>query len=150
MLAAVLVFMDHPIIGVGPGMFRYEMEEYSKIVNIRNITSVREAHSLYPGVAAETGALGFITLMGIFLYTLYRLAKARNYWLERNHTRMASLSTGFLLAIISYMTTGIFLHMSYIRYLWLILALGYIASQFREGDISDDLAKQSEEKPSYS
>ena len=144
MLAAMLVFMDHPIIGVGPGMFRYEMEEYSKIVSIRNITTVREAHSLYPGVAAETGALGFITLMGIFLYTLYRLAKSRNYWLKRNHIAMANLSTGFFLAIISYMTTGIFLHMSYIRYLWLILALAFIASQFREADIMDDSTKQKE------
>jgi len=144
MLAAMLVFMDHPIIGVGPGMFRYEMEEYSKIVSIRNITTVREAHSLYPGVAAETGALGFITLMSIFLYTLYRLSKARTYWLERNHTGMANLSTGFFLAIISYLTTGIFLHMAYIRYLWLMLALAFIASQFREADIVDDSTKPEE------
>jgi O-antigen ligase len=146
MLAALLVFIDHPIIGVGPGMFRYEMEEYSKIVSLRNITTVREAHSLYPGVAAETGALGFITLMAIFLYTLYQLANARKYWLEKNHTGMANLCTGFFLAIISYMTTGIFLHMSYIRYLWLIMALGFIASQFRESDISNDLAKQNQQK----
>jgi O-antigen ligase len=150
MLAAALVFVDHPIIGVGPGMFRYEMEEYSKIVSIRNITTVREAHSLYPGVAAETGALGLITLMAIFFYTLYRLAKARTYWLKRSQNDMANLCTGFFLAIISYMTTGIFLHMSYIRYLWLMLALAFIASQFREADITDNSAKQIQNDPSYS
>lgn len=150
MLAAMLVFMDHPIIGVGPGMFKYEMEEYSKIVSLRNITTVREAHSLYPGVAAETGALGFISIMGIFFYTLYRLAKARNYWLGKNHTEMANLSTGFFLSIISYMTTGIFLHMSYIRYLWLILALAFIVSQFKEVDIKDNMAKENQKKFSYS
>lgn len=135
MLAATLVFLDHPIIGVGPGMFKYEMEEYSKIIGLRNITTVREAHSLYPGVAAESGALGLITIMTIFLYTLYSLAKARNYWLGRNNSEMANLCTGFFLAIISYLTTGIFLHMAYIRYIWLILALAFIAGQFREVEI---------------
>jgi putative inorganic carbon (hco3(-)) transporter len=136
MLAAMLVFIDHPIIGVGPGMFGYEMAEYSRIISIRHITATREAHSLYPGVAAETGALGFITLMSIFIYVLYRLAKSRSYWLERNNTRLANLNTGFSLAIISYMTTGIFLHFAYIRYFWLIIALAVVASGFRESDLA--------------
>jgi hypothetical protein len=135
MLAAMLVFMDNPIVGVGPGMFGYEMAEYSKIVSLRHITATRQSHSLYPGVAAETGALGFITLMGIFFYTLYSLAKARIYWLERNNTELANLSTGFFLAIVSYMTTGIFLHFAYIRYFWLMIALSVVMSGFRESDV---------------
>lgn len=142
MIAAMLVFKDHPIIGVGPGMFVYEMVEYSKIVGLRNIITTREAHSLFPGIAAETGVLGLSTLIGIFLYTLYKLTQARNYWLIRKHTQMANLCTGFFLAIISYLTTGIFLHMSYIRYFWIMMALAIITSEFREGDIMDDLAEQ--------
>ncbi|MEO8356032.1 MAG: O-antigen ligase family protein [Chloroflexota bacterium] len=139
MLAAALVFMDNPIVGVGPGMFSYEMAEYSRIVGLRNIISTREAHSLYPGVAAETGLLGFITLMSIFIYTLNGLAQARNYWLARNNTPLANLSTGFFLAIISYMTTGIFLHFAYIRYFWLIIALSVVVSGFRESDLAGEL-----------
>ncbi len=135
MLAALLVFKDHPIVGVGPGMFRYEMEEYSKIISLKNITGERQAHSLYPGVAAETGILGFVALMGIFFYTLYRLNIARSYWLVMNQMDMANLCTGFLLAIISYMTTGIFLHLAFIRYLWIIMALAVIASEFRDSDM---------------
>jgi O-antigen ligase len=120
-------------------MFSYEMAEYSKIIGLRNITATREAHSLYPGVAAETGALGLITLMGIFVYTLYNLSKARSYWLERNNTKMANLCTGFFLAIISYMTTGIFLHFAYIRYFWLIMALAIVASGFRDSDLTTEM-----------
>lgn len=142
MIAAMLVFKDHPIIGVGPGMFMYEMVAYSKIIGLRNITTTREAHSLYPGIAAESGVLGLIAIMGVLLYSLYRLAKARNYWLKRNQINMANLCTGFFLAIISYMTTGIFLHMSYIRYFWLMIALAVVASEFREVDIMDNLTQQ--------
>ncbi len=139
MLAALLVFVDHPIIGVGPGMFRYEMEEKSRIISLRNITGERQAHSLYPGVAAESGILGFTALMGIFFYTLYRLNIARAYWLERNQAEMANLCAGFFLAIISYMTTGIFLHLSFIRYLWLMVALAVIASEFRGSDVPAEM-----------
>ena len=33
------------------------------------------------------------------------------------------MATGFLLALTAYLTTGLFLHLSYARYYWLILAL---------------------------
>ena len=49
MLAAVYMFSDHPIIGVGPGMYRYGVEEYAKAVGLKNITTLRQAHSLYLG-----------------------------------------------------------------------------------------------------
>jgi O-antigen ligase len=133
-LAAGLVFLDNPIFGVGPGMFGYEMAEYAKIISLRNITATRQAHSLYPGVAAESGLLGFATLMAILFYTLSRLEKARLYWLEKNNTKMANMTTGFLLAVISYMTTGLFLHLAFIRYFWLLIALSVIAGAFREAD----------------
>ena len=147
MLVAWYVFLDHPIVGVGPGMIGYEMEDYSKLIALRNLLTTREAHSLYLGEAAETGALGLVTLMTIFLYTLYQLAKSRTYWLERNQTNMANLCTGFFLAIITYMTTGIFLHMSYIRYFWLFLALAVVASEFREVESSNELVEQNLVEP---
>jgi O-antigen ligase len=137
MLVALYVFLDHPVFGVGPGMLGYEMAEYSRAIAIRNITATREAHSLYLGEAAETGILGLITIVLIFLYTLRRLAVARNYWLERKHVSMANLVTGFSLAVISYMTTALFLHMSYLRYLWLIMALAAVASEFRAADLEE-------------
>jgi putative inorganic carbon (hco3(-)) transporter len=137
MLVALYVFLDHPVFGVGPGMLGYEMAEYSRAIAIRNITATREAHSLYLGEAAETGILGLITIVLIFLYTLRRLAVARNYWLEKNQAGMANLVTGFSLSVISYMTTALFLHMSYLRYLWLIMALAAVASEFRAADLEE-------------
>lgn len=138
MLVALYVFLDHPVFGVGPGMLGLEMADYSREIGIRNIIANREAHSLYLGEAAEVGAMGLVTLMVIFLYTLQRLAKARTYWLERNEINMANLCTGFSLTVISYMTTALFLHMSYLRYLWLIMALAAIAGEFRASDLAEE------------
>lgn len=139
MLVALYVFLDNPVFGVGPGMLGFEMEEYSRAIGIRNIIATRESHNLYLGEAAEVGAMGLLTLMIIFLYTLQRLAKARTYWLERSQSNMANLCTGFSLAIISYMTTALFLHMSYLRYLWLFMALAAIAAEFRASDMTEEL-----------
>jgi O-antigen ligase len=142
MLVALLVFRDHPIIGVGSGMYRYEVAKYSEIIGYKNIAGEREPHSLYPGVAAETGIMGFTTLMAIFLYTLYRLATVRAYWLERKKQDVANLCTGFFLAVVSYMATGIFLHISYFRYLWIIMALAAVASEFKESDLTNDAGQK--------
>jgi O-antigen ligase len=138
MLVALYVFLDHPIIGVGPGMIGYEMAEYSKQISLRTILTTREAHNMYLGEAADTGILGLATLMTILIYTLYQLAKSRTYWLQKGQENLANMSTGFFLAVITYMTTGIFLHMSYVRYFWLIIALAVVASEFRESDLTEE------------
>jgi hypothetical protein len=41
---------------------------------------------------------------------------------------LAAIATGFSLAIVAYLATGLFLHLSYARYFWLMLALGGAAA----------------------
>ncbi len=122
MLAAALVFVDHPVIGVGPGMARYYTQEYGNPLGIRTLKSTRETHSLYLGVAAENGALGLISFLAVLFVTLNGLFLARKRWLEKR-PELANMATAYMLAIISYMATGLFLHMSYIRFFYLMLAL---------------------------
>lgn len=126
MLAATLVFVDHPIIGVGPGQFGEYYQEYATRVGIRVVEGNRAAHSLYPGVAAENGVLGLLCLLGIVFLVLRDLDRARRQWMQRR-PEQAYLATGFMLAVVSYMTTGLFLHFAYIRYFWLIMALASVA-----------------------
>lgn len=127
MLAAALVFADNPIIGVGPGMFKYYSQKYSREIGLKAISGTREAHNLYLGIAAETGIFGLLCFLMILFVTLRNLAMVRRYWLNKSPD-LANLATGFLLSILSYMTTGVFLHLSFVRYFWLILALGGAAN----------------------
>lgn len=126
MLAAACAFIDHPVVGVGPGMTRYYTREYGNRLGIRILTEDREAHSLYLGIASDNGALGLLTFLAMIGVTLYGLMQARRRWLETNPD-LANLATGFLLALVSYLTTGLFLHLSYARYFWLVLALSQAA-----------------------
>ncbi|HSJ86921.1 MAG TPA: O-antigen ligase family protein, partial [Anaerolineales bacterium] len=57
-LSALLIFRDHPLFGVGPGMVQFYTQDYSRELGIRYVTINAQAHSLFPGVAAESGILG--------------------------------------------------------------------------------------------
>ena len=121
-LAALLAFADHPIVGVGPGQFPGVYRHYAELVGIRVLASDRQAHNLFLGIAAELGLAGLAVFLIIVGVTMRDLARARRA-AARVDPMLAALSTGFLLSIMTYLTTGIFLHMSFIRYFWMMLAL---------------------------
>ena len=127
MIAAALVFVDHPIIGVGPNQFPSYYIDYAEEFGLLVRTEDREAHNLYVGVAAESGLLGSIFFFGAIGVTIRELARTRSRML-RVRPRLAHLAAGFMLAIVAYLTTGIFLHLAFERYLWLIMALGAAVS----------------------
>lgn len=133
--AAMLVFVDHPIVGVGPGMFSSYYQEYAERIGLRVLNTTRESHSLFPGIAAEYGAVGLFSFLAILYITFRGLARVRRKFAE-SRPDMANMATALLLAIITYVTTGIFLHLAYVRFFWLIMGLAgamvYIAEKVSE------------------
>ncbi|MFQ5630324.1 MAG: O-antigen ligase family protein [bacterium] len=129
MLAALLCYIDHPIIGVGPGQYTpYYSYDYQKSDEIafRHIDKGRRAHILYFELMAETGTLGFLVFMGIAFYVFQRLWKIRK---EAADIRpdIANMATAFCFCMFAYFGTSIFLHMAYQRYYWFLLALAVAA-----------------------
>jgi putative inorganic carbon (HCO3(-)) transporter len=126
-LAAWTVFKEHPLLGVGPRQF---FREYSKTVgneqNIRFLKENRRAHNLYLEIAADTGALGlavFLAIVGVTMVQLWRLAV---FWRPRDR-HLESMALGLVLALFAYLAMGIFLQLSYQRYLWFLIALANAA-----------------------
>jgi len=131
MLAGVLMFIDHPLVGVGPGMYDEHYQDYADRVHVglfdaRVDPVTRQAHSLYAEVAAEGGSLGLVAFFGIVAVTARELHRARVRWL-RKRPELADLATGFILALGAYLGTGVFLHLSYERYYWILIALASAA-----------------------
>jgi hypothetical protein len=54
------------------------------------------------------------------------------------------MATAFALAVIAYLTTGMFLHLAYERYMWILLALAasaaYIGLHHRASEDADESA----------
>ncbi len=136
-LTAINVFADHPLVGVGPGQFSEYYRQYSDQIGISVRAQDREAHNLYLGLAAEAGALGLGAFLVAVIVTLVGLARARRAALA-SRPDLAALATGFLLAIVAYLASGIFLHLSYARYFWLMLALGGAAATIVRAAIRDE------------
>jgi putative inorganic carbon (HCO3(-)) transporter len=143
MITAGLVFADHPIAGVGPRMYREHYMEYARIAGGSVRQGPRQAHSLPLHVAAEHGILGLAAL-GMALFVTFReLERARRRW-RGVRPDLAHLMAGLTLALVVYLTIGLFLHLTYIRYFWFILAVASAAGRLmpeKEGSFIDQFAR---------
>lgn len=126
-IAALNAFVDHPLVGVGPGNFPvYYVRKYGNQVGMKFLSTNRRAHNLYLEIAAESGILGLTAFLSIAFALLYLLGRERRRWKNLN-PELSNLATAFLLCILTYLGTGIFLHLSYQRYFWFLLALSAAA-----------------------
>ena len=123
MLAALHVFLDHPVIGVGPGQYApvYSVEYQTQPgVAFRDLRRPRRAHSLYLELAAEAGAIGLAVFLAMVALLFKDLARARRRSVSRE---MSELATALAFGLAAYLGTATFLHLSFERYFWLLLAV---------------------------
>lgn len=122
-LASLHAFLDHPLLGVGPGQFvAVYSAEYGNELGLRFRETSRRAHNMMLEVGADTGIVGVIALSGVFGATLVGLWRVRRGWLPHDRDR-ATWATAFFLAVLGYLLTSLFLHIAYARYLWLLMGL---------------------------
>ena len=129
MMAAANIWLDNPILGVGPDLSQRFTRQYGMIGGYRALEGNRKAHCLYLELLAEVGLVGTFAFLGIVGTSIRQLLHTR----QHGGVEIAKISDSFLLAIVSYLATGLFLHFSYVRFFWIVLALAdstqYIASQ---------------------
>lgn len=125
MLAAFHAFREHPVIGVGPGQYmpHYSVQyQLRPEISFRELPTPRRAHDLYVEVAAETGAVGLLIFLAIPAWLLVDLRRLRQR-LKRDRPDLEPLAGAFMLGILGYLGTGVFLHLAYERYWWFFVAL---------------------------
>jgi O-antigen ligase len=153
--AALLVFRDHPLLGVGQGGFPLFYQQYAQRVggeiHTRNPSRLRrtdiqaglpperEAHNFFLSIGADMGIAGLLAYCTIIVVTLHQLLRARRRWLVVRPD-LEGLATGMLLAVTGYLMAGVFLSLAYERYFWLLLGLAGAAGQvlLRYSADSDD------------
>jgi O-antigen ligase len=150
MLAAVLVFADHPVLGVGPAGFPRYYQDYADRIGIEvretalwgeraGQEAQRQSHNMFLSVAADLGLPGLFIFCGLIFVTLRELLHTRRRARRATeHQRahggagasrlMADLASTVMLAIVAYVACGLFLTLAFERYFWLLLGLGGAAT----------------------
>jgi O-antigen ligase len=122
-LASLKTFLDHPLIGVGPGeYFRNYSVRYANQLNLRYFYGRRRAHDLYLEIAADEGLAGLAVFFALISVTAGQLWGQYRYW-RRRGSDLAHVAAASLASLVAYLASGVFLHLSYQRYFWFLLAI---------------------------
>ena len=62
--------------------------------------------------------------MAVLLRDLHRARSA----LAEEDPALSNLALGYFLALVSYLASGVFLHLSYVRYFWVVVALAIVVT----------------------
>jgi O-antigen ligase len=133
MVAAVHVFADHPVVGVGPGIFPFHYQEYAKRLgtDVHSTSRVaerageeppRQAHNMVLATAADLGLIGLALYAGLFFALLRALLRAHRRR-RRDDPALSDLAAALFLALTAYLAAGLFLSLAFERYLWLLVGL---------------------------
>lgn len=137
-LASLEVWKDNPLLGVGPGIYA----KYYSSVEVNRLGLVQQfknfpSHNLYLEMAAETGVIGLVSFLTIIAYLMRRLWRGRKQMLGKD-SEAADLATAFFISILGYLVSGIFEHLAYPRYFWLLIALSTVAVRCVEKEESQE------------
>ncbi len=124
-LSGLLMFVDRPLLGVGINNYPNNYQKYSSQLGLDSRTTERDPHSLYIEALAETGIIGF-SVFSLFLTTLMvSIHRARKKLQQMNlHPKTQRGLIALQMSLIAFLIASIFLHGAFIRYLWLLVALG--------------------------
>jgi len=123
--AAYNMYLDHIIIGVGPGNGPYMMPEYY-VFGVDNPEKQwgRTFHGTLPQVLAELGSLGILIYLILIVVGLKLLFTVRRRCLDPSDGLYKLLANSILGGFVAYNVTAVFLSTAYYPQLWTL----YIAA----------------------
>lgn len=130
-LAAVEMFLDHPVTGVGIGNFSFNYQDYSRKIGIDNRSEQRTPASLYLEVLAEQGLVGSITFLLLMYYIIKNMFDARKYFNESGRFDESYLITALIASVAGYMTSAVVKNSAYSNAFWILMGVALSASHLR-------------------
>lgn len=101
------MFIENPIIGIGPNNFRYLCSD--PIYYVSKWSCSTHPHSITFQLLAETGIIGFFTVYSLFAYFLYKSFKLlRSNFFSHTTFGMFSLQCSLIIYLFPLMITGNF------------------------------------------
>lgn len=126
-LVGIQIILNYPVLGVGPGQSPLYTREIGNQIGFRWLETDRRLHNMFLEEGADTGLVGLGLFLTVVAVTLKQLNSVRIRYREAN-PEYYYLSLGLMLGIFAYLASAMFLHLSYVRYYWFLLALSGAAA----------------------
>ncbi len=136
-IAAIQMFLDHMLLGVGPGNYRALYLEYTQDIGLYVRFRERPAHNLYLSTAAELGIIGLATFLALVGVQIQSLLKFRKEYRDKREEIMY-MATALAIGLIAYLVAGLFLHLAYQRYFWILIALASATARIGAAKFHDE------------
>ena len=120
-VAAVHMFRDYPLLGIGTGQYPLNYRAYAAEIGI-DARPEREPHSSYLEMAAESGLAGLVAFVGMLVAALWSGLHARGLLRERDPVSSGA-AAALVAGLLGYSVAALFLHQAFPDYLWLALGL---------------------------
>jgi hypothetical protein len=140
-LASLNIFLDHPILGVGPGQTQMYTGKYGAEDGLTRLRGTRQAHNMYLAILSDTGLIGFATYIPIFIISLIGLMRIRRLY-ATSRPELIGLAVGFILSLVAFLSSALFLSPAYERFYWLIVALAGVAVHILQREKEEQPAAQ--------
>ena len=121
--AAIAMFLDHPITGVGRENYPLYQLQYLEGSSLAYKSQGIPPHDLYLEIAAEHGLIGLAFFAGFFLGLGRALWEARRRFLAVADADGAALAAWLAIMVGGWLMSSLFLHGAYLYMLWLQVAL---------------------------
>lgn len=136
-IAAGLMFLDHPIVGVGVENYPVFYQQYSRRIGLDPRLEQRQAHNLYLQIAAELGLAGLL-VFGWLMWTVFRgmqtsWQQLKSAGFQEYHDLIFSFAVG----MVGYMGAAMFIHGAYPRYFWLLVGIALAIPQVAKSLLND-------------
>ena len=120
-LAALQMFADHPVTGVGFGAYPVEYLDVARRIGFETRFEERSAHSLPLEIAAEQGLIGVVawSALAVFVYVVARRVRRSG----------AVEGLPLTLSLVGFAATAVFLHDVHPRIMWALVALAIGAAR---------------------
>lgn len=121
--AALRMFIDYPVVGVGANNGGIRMPQY--VTGFRNAGTQwgRTFHGTLPQVLAELGGLGMITFLAMLFYAIMKLRHIRKRTEETGDTDYKLMANSLIGGFVGYMVTATFLSTLYYPQIWTLYTI---------------------------
>ncbi len=130
--AAVRMFIDYPITGVGAGNGGIRMPEYYTGPREAATQWGRTFHGAIPQIMGELGTLGLASYLLMIYFALRYLFRIQKQSAERNDNTSLMLANSIMGGIIGFLVNATFLSTAYYPQLWTLFTLTIILVQLEK------------------